>query len=214
MNHPSAPRASETKMTGQGAGTGHRARTGPGTRVLWRALAGAAVVLMALLGGSVGAQAHDEVEGTAPANGSTVANAPAQVTITLSNTPAVIGSQVNVLDAAGTNWSQGGVQVLDNVATQALKAGAPAGKYTVKWRLVSSDSHPIEGDFTFTATAAAGGGGAVAGPVQSVQQAVAPVPEQASSGGAPWGIGVLVAALVVIVVALVVMAKRRLGAED
>lgn len=215
VKYPSAQRANETKMTGRGSGTGLRARTQPGSRVLWRTLAGAAVVLMALLGGSAAAQAHDEVEGTAPSNGSTVASVPAKVTITLSNTPAEIGSQINVLDASGTNWSQGAVDVLDNVATQQLKAGAPAGKYTVKWRLVSSDSHPIEGDFTFTATAGGVGGGAVAGPAQTLQQAVTPVPEQAqTTGGAPWGIAVLVAGLVVVVVALIVLARRRLRAED
>ncbi|WP_258066685.1 copper resistance CopC family protein [Arthrobacter sp. GMC3] len=187
-----------------------------GKMVLWRALAGAAVVLMALLGGSGAALAHDAVEGTAPADGSSVATVPEKVTVTLSNTPASIGSQINVVDASGTNWSAGTVEVLDNVATQQLKPGAPAGKYTVQWRLVSSDGHPIEGQFVFTAAAAAGAGsGAVAGPLQSVQEvspaATAKTPD---SGGVPWSVFGLVGVLVVVVVAMVVVAKRRLGADD
>ena len=97
-----------------------------------------------------------------------------KIQITMSNSPAVIGSQVLVLDETGGNWAQGDVDVLDTVATQAVRPGAPAGKYTVKWRLVSSDSHPIEGEFTFTATAAGAGAtarrGVGAGPIQSVQE--------------------------------------------
>ncbi|ALE04685.1 hypothetical protein AL755_01170 (plasmid) [Arthrobacter sp. ERGS1:01] len=170
---------------------------------------------MALVGGSTAALAHDQVEGTAPADGSTVAAMPVKVQITLSNTPAALGSQVNVVDAAGTNWSVGSVDVLDNVATQNIKGGAPAGKYTVKWRLVSSDSHPIEGQFTFTTSAAGSASGAVAGPVQSLQQVIAPVPEQApTSGGVPWSVVGLIGVLVVVVVAMIVVARRRLGAGD
>ncbi|WP_410705222.1 copper resistance protein CopC, partial [Chryseobacterium sp. SIMBA_029] len=40
---------------------------------------------------------------------------------------------------------------MDNNVTQNIKSGAPAGKFTVVWRVVASDSHPIEGTFTFTA---------------------------------------------------------------
>ncbi len=205
MKSPFQHRVNETNMTNT-----------RGKMVLWRALAGAAVVLMALLGGSGAALAHDAVEGTAPADGSSVATVPEKVTVTLSNTPASIGSQINVVDASGTNWSAGTVEVLDNVATQQLKPGAPAGKYTVQWRLVSSDGHPIEGQFVFTAAAAAGAGsGAVAGPLQSVQEvspaATAKTPD---SGGVPWSVFGLVGVLVVVVVAMVVVAKRRLGADD
>jgi len=167
------------------------------------------------VGGSTAALAHDQVEGSAPADGSTVAAMPAKVQITLSNTPAAIGSQINVVDAAGTNWSVGSVDVLDNVATQNIRGGAPAGKYTVKWRLVSSDSHPIEGQFTFTTSAAGSASGAVAGPVQSLQQAITPVPEQApTSGGVPWSVVGLIGVLVVVVVAMIVVARRRLSAGD
>lgn len=205
MKSPFQHRVNETNMTNT-----------RGKMVLWRALAGAAVVLMALLGGSGAALAHDAVEGTAPADGSSVATVPEKVTVTLSNTPASIGSQINVVDASGTNWSAGTVEVLDNVATQQLKPGAPAGKYTVQWRLVSSDGHPIEGQFVFTAAAAAGAGsGAVAGPLQSVQEASpAATAKTPDSGGVPWSVFGLIGVLVVVVVAMVVVAKRRLGADD
>lgn len=202
-------RFSETNMTPQS--------------LLRRLLAATAAVFLLLLGTSGAALAHDSVTGTSPADGSTVAAVPEKVEITLSNTPAVIGSQVQVLDAAGTNWASGNVDVLDEVAAQALKPGAPAGKYTVKWRLVSSDSHPIEGEFSFTATAAGGGASSAAtagpivgaGPAASVSAIPEAAPEAAADNSAvPWSIIGLVVVLVGVVVAMVVVARRRLTSED
>ena len=122
-------------------------------RQLLSALLGAAIIAAALLGAVAPASAHDAAESTSPASGATVAMPPEQVSVTFNKNPLALGSQILVNDAAGTNWSDGAVEIVDNVASQKLKAGAPAGAYTVVWRVVSSDSHPIEGSFTFTATA-------------------------------------------------------------
>lgn len=215
MNFSAPQSADETNMTpgglvaGQGPAWAARLHRAAGA---WRALAGAAVVLLALVGGSGAAQAHDSLEGTSPVTGSTVATMPGAVKLTMSNTPAALGAQVKVLDASGSNWAVGPVSVLDNVATQNVKPGAPAGKYTVDWRLVSSDSHPVEGTFTFTAKAAAG---AAAGPAQSGQQvSEAAAPPVADSGGIPWSVVGLIGVLVVVVVAMIVVARRRLGEAD
>ncbi len=186
---------------------------------LMRRISVAAIVAgLLLFGSTTGALAHDVVTGTSPADGATTPNAPEEIQITMSNTPAVIGSEVQVLDAAGTNWADGAVDVLDTVATQRVRAGAPAGNYTVKWRLVSSDSHPIEGEFGFTATAAATAatGQAVgAGPVTSVM----PEPESVQKpvedeSAVPWSIFGLVAVLLGVVVAMVVVSRRRLATDD
>ena len=95
------------------------------------------------------------MESTSPAAGATVPTPPASVSLTLSNHPLALGTQIKVNDAAGTNWADGAVEIVDNVASQKLKTGAPAGAYTVQWRVASSDGHPIEGTFTFTAAAGA-----------------------------------------------------------
>jgi len=100
------------------------------------------------------AQAHDVLEATDPANGSTVRTVPAKIGLTFDHTPIAIGSVVRVEDATGTNQADGPVTIVDNHVTQAVKTDAPEGKYTVIWRVVSSDGHPIEGTFTFTADAA------------------------------------------------------------
>ncbi len=43
---------------------------------------------------------------------------------------------------------------MDDTVRQALAPGAPAGAYTVSWRVTSADGHPISDTFTFTARAA------------------------------------------------------------
>ncbi len=120
------------------------------------------VLLAVALLGAGPASAHDAVESTSPAAGATVPTPPDAVTLTLSNHPLTLGTQLKVSDAAGTDWADGGVQIVDNVVSQKLRTGAPAGLFTVQWRVVSADGHPIEGTFSFTATAA-GGGSAAAG---------------------------------------------------
>lgn len=118
-----------------------------------------AAVLFTGLAGAPAAQAHDELTGSTPADGAVLAEAPDRVELTFSNNPAAIGSQVRVTGPDGTEWADGDVEVLNNVATQRLRTGMPDGEYTVQWRVVSSDAHPIEGGFGFTV-----GSGATSGP--------------------------------------------------
>ncbi|MDP9693213.1 UNVERIFIED_ORG: methionine-rich copper-binding protein CopC [Arthrobacter globiformis] len=189
------------------------------TRQLLSALLGA-LALVALLLTAGPASAHDAAESSSPADGATVATAPAKVSITFNNTPLGLGSQVKVTDAAGTDWADGKVEIVDNVATQNLREGAPAGKYSVVWRVVSSDSHPIEGTFSFTATAAAAAAaGAAAAPVQTVgtpqpgaTQATGTAPD--SSEPFPWSIVIFAAVALGLLITLGVLARRRLGVSD
>jgi len=176
-----------------------------------------ALALVALLLTAGPASAHDVAESSSPADGATVATAPAKVSITFNNTPLGLGSEVKVTDAAGTDWTDGKVEIVDNVASQKLREGAPAGKYTVVWRVVSSDSHPIEGTFAFTATAAAAG--AASAPVQTVgtpqpgaTQATGTVRD--SSEPFPWSIVVFAVVALGLLVTLGVLARRRLSITD
>lgn len=178
----------------------------------------AAVTLAALLFAAGPASAHDAAEASSPSDGATVATPPAEVSITFNQNPLGLGSQVRVSDPAGTDWADGKVEIVDNVATQKLREGAPAGKYTVQWRVVSSDSHPIEGTFTFTATAGTAGSTAAA-PVQTAgtpQPGLTPAPEKApeASEPFPWSLVVFAAVAVGLLVALGVLARRKLGVND
>lgn len=182
-----------------------------------------------MLLGAVPASAHDAAESSSPAQGVTVPTPPEQVSITFNNNPLALGSQVRVNDAAGTNWAEGDVEIVDNVASQKLKEGAPAGLFTVVWRVVSSDSHPIEGTFTFTATSAAtgalapGSGSTTAatsppatpGAVPTLGTAepgMTPAPEIVadSSEPFPWSLVIFASVAVGLLVTLAVLARRRL----
>jgi len=186
-------------------------------RQLLSALLGAAVLAFVLLGGSGPAAAHDTAESSSPAAGATLAAPPEKVSVTFNRNPLAIGSQFLVNDAAGTNWADGGVQIVDNVASQKLRPGAPAGLYTVVWRVASSDSHPIEGRFTFTVTAGSGSGAAsqtaAAVPTMgTAQPGITPATENAPNASEPfpWSLVIFVGTAVGILVALALMAKRRL----
>ena len=173
------------------------------------------LALMTVLGSAPVANAHDEMTGSTPEPGSSVEMLPDAVELNFSNVPSGIGSEVEVLDADGENWAEGDVAITDRVASQPIRAGAPAGDYTVNWRVVSSDSHPIEGTFTFTATAG--------GPTQTPGAAVnsqGPIEieesEQAAQGNFPWSIVVMVVVLITLAVVLAVTARKRLrqGADS
>lgn len=198
-------------------------------RPLLAAVVAAFAFASALLFSAAPASAHDVAESTAPANGATVAEVPASVSITFNNRPLAIGSGVSVT-SGGENWADGPVEIIDSQAVQKLRAGAPAGEYTVVWRVVSSDSHPIEGTFKFTATAgsttAASGSAAPSASASatsgSVPSAGTAPPGTASSSPAadasqpfPWSIVVIAVVAVALVIFLAVTARRKLaGSED
>jgi methionine-rich copper-binding protein CopC len=184
-----------------------------------------AVMFPAALFSAAPAFAHDVAESTAPANGSTVASVPDSVSITFSNRPLLLGSQIRVNDASGQNWADGSVEIVDNVVSQKLRTGGPAGAFTVVWRVVSSDSHPIEGTFGFTAKAGSttpGGASSSTQPSAAVPTAgtVAPgsttTPEKAPdvSQPFPWSIVVFAAVAVALLAFLGVTARRRLAGGD
>lgn len=130
-----------------------------------------------LLLSTVPATAHDGLTASAPASEETVPTLPGEIQLTFSNPPSGIGATVIVSDDDGTDWAEGPVSVTNAVATQLLRPGAPAGTYTVQWRVVSSDSHPIEGTYSFTAVE-----GAPAGETGQTTESGAPSGEPQESG--------------------------------
>ncbi|WP_461188937.1 copper resistance CopC family protein [Arthrobacter sp. Z4-13] len=182
---------------------------------------GSFVFAAAVLGLAGPAAAHDAAESSTPAQGASVAAPPEQVSVTFNNNPLGIGSSFSVMDASGAEWADGPVDIVDNVASQKLKAGGPAGQYTVTWRVVSADSHPIEGTFTFTASSAAEGAAPAAGPTAAAtvpgmgtaEPGVTAAPETVGSGEPfQWSIVIFAAAAVGLLAALAIIARRRLAA--
>lgn len=102
------------------------------------------------------ASAHDELLGSDPAADATLDAPPAALTLTFSGAISTEpgASEVQVTDAAGTSLTAGDPTAQDNVLTQPLSDEA-AGAITVLWKVVSSDGHPISGEYSFTVNAPA-----------------------------------------------------------
>jgi copper resistance protein C len=117
---------------------------------------------LVIVGGGA-ALAHDVLERTSPAAGTTVDRMPQTVTLTFSEEPLDIGTQVVVSGPAGP-VSSGVPAVKGRDVTQAVSPSAPAGDYTVSYRVTSDDGHPVTGTFGFHATVGLDGSTATAGP--------------------------------------------------
>ena len=123
------------------------------------ALRSAVVALFAALGltlvlavvGALPAHAHDRLTGSEPADGSALDAPPAAITLTFNTEPLAVEPQVVVTDPAGTVVAEGAPTIDGTTATLPLDTAAlTGGAYSVAWRVVSSDGHPIEGTFGFT----------------------------------------------------------------
>lgn len=112
------------------------------------AVLAAAVALLVLPAAPAGA--HDVLVGTDPADGAVLDAAPTQVVLTFSSAQAEVGAEVLVTGPDGATWSQGAAVVAGTTVTQALAPGLPDGPYTVTWRSVAGDGHPVTGSFAFT----------------------------------------------------------------
>jgi methionine-rich copper-binding protein CopC len=134
------------------------------------ALAVIALVITALVALAPDAQAHDVLLSTSPADASTVATAPAQVVLTFDAPAFAIGTQI-LINGPGGNVAVGKPRLINHQVMQSLAPGAPAGPYTVLWRVTSADGHPVSGSFTFTATAASTATATAATPVNSTGSA-------------------------------------------
>lgn len=95
------------------------------------------------------AAAHAELESTDPAPGSVSPSSPPQVVLRFSEAVAAGDGAVEVFDDEGDRVDGGGLgRGADDEIALELPPLADGG-YVVAWRIVSGDSHPIEGGFTF-----------------------------------------------------------------
>ncbi|MCQ6273293.1 copper resistance protein CopC, partial [Pseudarthrobacter sp. R1] len=152
-----------------------------------RLTAVAALLLPAALTASP-ALAHDALSSTTPARDSVVTTAPETVSLTLTQPPTDSASLnlsiITVTDGAGATVSDGTVSVEGPTLSTKTAAGSP-GTYTVLWRAVSSDGHPIEGNYTFTVQAPAATPAPAVSPTASVQATTPSAAPQATDSAVP-----------------------------
>ncbi|MEU7704432.1 copper resistance CopC/CopD family protein [Streptomyces nodosus] len=132
------------------------------------------VVVGVLFGGAAPASAHAALLGSDPAQGSVVDTAPTRVTLTFSEQVAFSGNSLRVLDPKGQRVDTGKpFNTTGTVYGVKVRTGLARGTYTVTYQVVSADSHPVAGAFTFSIgapsattvspTEQAAGGGVVGG---------------------------------------------------
>ncbi|MEU5112172.1 copper resistance protein CopC [Streptomyces longwoodensis] len=105
----------------------------------------------ALLVGAGPAAAHAALTGSDPAQGTVVDTAPTQVSLTFSEKVATTDGSLRVLDPKGKRVDTGKpANVSGTTYAVQLHAGLPDGTYTVTYQVVSEDSHPVSGAYTFS----------------------------------------------------------------
>jgi len=98
------------------------------------------------------ASAHAGLLQATPAPGSTVDLSPTLVSLQFSEPVGLNSRSIQVTDSAGRRVDRGVPHVLEGVADTVavdLRTGLARGSYTVVWRVVSADAHPVSGTFSF-----------------------------------------------------------------
>lgn len=105
----------------------------------------------ALLAGAAPVSAHAALTGSDPQQGTVVDKAPAQVSLTFSEPVAISDDALRVLDPKGKRVDRGDPDNPEGTTyTVRLHSGLPDGTYTVTYQVVSADSHPVAGAFSFS----------------------------------------------------------------
>lgn len=119
-----------------------------------RRIASLGVAVLAAIGLSLGAAApalaHDELTGRTFTNGTD--GAVDGVVLSYSNEIMPVGTEIVVTDAAGNSVTKDAPEIAGRDVTQALVTPLKTGaneEYHVIWRVVSSDGHPIQGEYYF-----------------------------------------------------------------
>ncbi|RDD89022.1 copper resistance CopC/CopD family protein [Streptomyces parvulus] len=111
------------------------------------------LLVLLLLGGASSASAHATLESTDPGDGSVLGRAPDRVTLTFSESVGLRDDSFRILDPGGhrvRTADAGRADGRSDTARVDLPADLGEGTYTVAWRVVSADSHPASGAFTFS----------------------------------------------------------------
>jgi len=96
------------------------------------------------------AAAHTDLVSTDPADGKVLSAPPERLTMRFGEDILDGGARVVAQDQSGGKVDLGPEQVNGPELTAAWPGTAAEGTYTVAWRAVSDDGHPLEGRFAFT----------------------------------------------------------------
>lgn len=96
------------------------------------------------------ASAHATVIASSPADGSSVATSPTDVSITFSESISATSGGLSVLDRDGARVDGGTSTVVDGrTLTTTITRALPDGTYVMTYRVLSADGHPVSGSSIF-----------------------------------------------------------------
>ena len=114
---------------------------------IWVALAAG---LIAALVSTPSAFAHARLDSSTPSNDEVIRRAPQQVVLNFDEPVETAFGSIRVYDGSARRVDEGGTTRPDTKAVAVdLPSDLPRGTYTVAWRIVSADSHPVSGAFVF-----------------------------------------------------------------
>ena len=96
------------------------------------------------------AVAHTELTGSTPADGERLATAPREVGLTFTEPVTSARDGIAVLDRAGRRVPTGQAVEESTRIRVPVPDGLADGVYTVSWRVIALDSHPVHGAFVFS----------------------------------------------------------------
>lgn len=113
----------------------------------------AAVVVTVLLAVAPAASAHATVVSTSPADGEVLTAAPTVVSVRFDEPVQMEFGALRVFSPSGSRVDEGSPSHPtghSDTVQVALASNLGRGTYTVSWRVISADSHPVSGAFTFS----------------------------------------------------------------
>ncbi|MEV6167601.1 copper resistance protein CopC [Streptomyces sp. NPDC051954] len=111
------------------------------------------MLVLLVLGGAGTASAHAALRSTDPADGTVLKSAPGDITLTFTESVGLLDDSVRILDPTGHRLRLGEAEHVaggSDAVRVSLPAKSATGTFTVAWRVVSADSHPVSGAFTFS----------------------------------------------------------------
>jgi copper resistance protein C len=144
-------RTSETRYCADMSRLLVRSSTRPLVRIV--TLFAAVVAALALTAGP--AAAHAALSGSDPAADARIDTAPARVTLTFNEAIQLSFASLTVVGPDGAHYEGGDLRADGSDLSTDLRALGAAGQYTVAFRVVSEDGHPIQGSYGFELTRAA-----------------------------------------------------------
>jgi len=124
---------------------------------------------------------HNELIGTDPTDGARLDTGPARVTL-IFDLPAQRGfSTIIVTGPDGNQWQAGPATEDGTTVSAPVRPLGPAGDYTVAWRIISVDGHPLSATLRFTLTTPGPGTAAAPPPSDAI-----PATDPGSAGAVVW----------------------------